>query len=714
MTARERRRQRRRRTRSSRPLVLGLLGIGGLVGTIVLALGAYVLSVAASTPAITKLTPIDEGTSSVIYAADGSRLGYIQSDTARQPVRLSQIPEQLQQATIAIEDRNFYRHGGIDISGIARAAVADVEAGRAVQGGSTITQQLVRNRYIVDPKRDLTRKIKEAKFADDLESIHSKDWILEAYLNTASYGTLDGRTAVGVEAGARTFFSKSVSKIGLAEAALLAGLPQAPTDYNPFLNPTAALERRNEVLEAMYRERYISRAEADEAERSPLKLRRGTRYTRIREPYFFDFVQQQLIKHYGVATVRKGGLKVYTTIDPELQEAARASIDGILNLPDDPAAAVVSVDPKTGYVRAMASSGTYQHKQYNLAAQGHRQPGSAFKTFVLVTALKNGVNPYSTSYTSKPLDLNLAEYGPWKVQTYGNTYGGSMNLVTATLRSDNTVYAQLDLDLGPDQVRQTAYDMGIETELDALPAEGLGGLRLGVSPLEMASAYATLAAGGVHSEPIAIERVQFPDRHVEEPGKPQRRRVLQDGIAFEATKILHQNVTGGTGTRANTGCASEAGKTGTTDNFNDAWFVGYTPTMSTSVWVGYPDALREMTSVHGISVAGGTFPAQIWHDYMTVALNGECEPVQTPKHPAVYKAFQGRYSQQFGSAAPYSPYGTTPSGVSAGGGDYRGYDPRAYGPGQDQPQQDQQSDEPDVEVEGGKHDHGNGNGTGGH
>jgi penicillin-binding protein 1A len=679
--------------------VLGLLGLGGLGGTIAVVLGVYVITVAASAPSIAKLTPIEEGTNSVIFAADGSRLGYIQSDTARQPVTLEQIPQQLQEATIAIEDRNFYRHGGIDPSGIARAALADIKAGRTVQGGSTITQQLVRNRYIVDPKRDLSRKIKEAKLADDLEGIHSKDWILEAYLNTASYGTLEGRTAVGVEAGARTFFSKSVGKLDLAESALLAGLPQAPTDYNPFLNPTAALERRNEVLEAMAKEGYITRAQADDAEGAPLELRRGTRYTRIREPYFFDFVQQQLIKHYGVATVRKGGLKVFTTIDPKLQEAARASIDGVLNQPGDPSAAVVSIDPKTGYVRAMGSSGTYQHAQYNLAAQGHRQPGSSFKPFVLITALKQGVNPYSTSYTSKPLDLSLPEYGPWKVQTYGNTYGGSMNLVTATLRSDNTVYAQLDLDLGPDAVRQTAYDMGVKTQLDALPAEGLGGLRLGVSPLEMSNAYATLAAGGMRSEPIAIQRVQFPDHHVEEIGKPQRRRVLQDGIAFEVTKILHQNVTGGTGTRANTGCASEAGKTGTTDNFNDAWFVGYTPTLSTSVWVGYPDALREMTSVHGISVAGGTFPAQIWHNYMTVALEGKCEPVQAPKHPVIYQTFHGKYAQQY--SPPVTPVvapTTTPTvqgGVSAGGKNYRGYDPRAYAPGS------QPSPTPDVQVGGG-------------
>jgi penicillin-binding protein 1A len=664
-------------------MLLGFAVLGCLVALVGLSLGLYVLSVAASAPPLSELKPIDEGTNSVIYAADGTRLGYIQSDTARQPVKLEQIPPRLQEATIAIEDRNFYDHGGVDFSGIVRAAVADAKAGRAVQGGSTITQQLVRNLYIVDPKRDISRKIKEAKLAEDLEDRHSKRWILEQYLNTASYGTIGGRTAVGVEAAARTFFSKGVGKLDLAEVALLAGLPQAPTDYNPFLNPTGALERRNEVLEAMAKEGYVSRSKAEEAEQTELKLRQGTRYTRIKEPYFFDFVQQQLIDHYGVASVRRGGLKVHTTIEPKLQEAGRAAIDGVLNYPGDPSSAVVSIDPRTGYVLAMASSGAYKHEQYNLAAQGHRQPGSAFKTFVLVTALRQGVNPASTRYTSKPLDLKLPEYGPWKVQTYSNSYGGSMDLVRATLQSDNTVYAQLDLDLGPRTVRQTAYDMGIETKLDGLPAEGLGGLRLGVSPLEMANAYATLASGGIRNKPIAIKEVRFPDGHVEDIGKPERRRVFSDGIAYEATRILHQNVTSGTGTRASTGCGSEAGKTGTTDNFNDAWFVGYTPTMSTSVWVGYPDALREMTSVHGIQVAGGTFPAQIWHNFRTEALHGRCDPVVPPKHPIEYQPFFGKFQQQ-GGVLPNNvgrDYGAQQGGVSAGGGGYSGYDPRAYAPG---------------------------------
>ena len=523
----------------------------------------------------------------------------------------------MQAATVAIEDERFYRHGGVDYEGIARAAFKNLEAGKAVEGGSTITQQLVRNLY-VGRERTLERKIREARLAEELEDRHSKRWILQSYLNSVPYGTVDGQTAVGVQAAAQTFFAKPAKNLTLEDSALLAGLPQSPSRLNPFQNPREALDRRNKVLEKMADLGYISDDRAQEARRAPLGVQRGDLYIKIREPFFFDYVKQQLIDRFGVNTVRKGGLKVYTTIDPKLQKAGREAIDSTLPYPGDPSSAVVAIDPRTGYIRAMASSSKYKHAQYNLAAQGHRQPGSAFKTFVLATAVKRGVNPYSTSYVSRPLDLKTDDYGPWKVQTYDQSYGGSMNLVRATLKSDNTVYAQLDLDLGPKSVAETAKAMGITTKLDGYPAEGLGGLTRGVSPLEMANAYATLASGGMRNKPIAILRVKFPDGEEEDLGKPKRERVLSDAQAYEVTKILKQNVTSGTGTRSQIGCPS-AGKTGTTDNFNDAWFDGYTPHLATAVWVGYPDALREMRSVHGISVAGGTFPAEIWKKFMDVA-----------------------------------------------------------------------------------------------
>ncbi len=651
-----------------------MLVLAVMLGIVGLSAAGYVLSVAASAPALESLKPIDQGTSSAVYAADGTRLGFIQADEIRTPIPLQRIPESMQAATVAIEDERFYEHGGVDYEGVVRAAFKNLEAGKAVEGGSTITMQLVRNLY-VGRERTLERKIREARLAEELEGKHSKRWILQSYLNSVPYGTVDGQTAVGVQAAAQTFFDKPAKNLTLEESALLAGLPQSPSRLNPFQNPRDALERRNKVLDKMAELGYVTNARAQQAKRSKLGASRGDLYIKIREPFFFDYVKQQLIDKFGVNTVRKGGLRVYTTIDPKLQKAGREAIDSTLNYAGDPSSAVVAIDPRTGYIKAMASSSKYKHNQYNLAAQGHRQPGSAFKTFVLATAVRRGVNPYSTSYVSKPLDLNTRDYGPWKVQTYDESYGGSMNIARATIKSDNTVYAQLDLDLGPQSVADTAKDMGITTKLDGYPAEGLGGLKRGVSPLEMANAYATLASGGIRNKPIAILRVRFPGGDVEDLGKPKRERVFSDAVAYEVTKILKQNVESGTGTRANVGCPS-AGKTGTTDNFNDAWFDGYTPHLATAVWVGYPAALKEMRSVHGISVAGGTFPAMIWNKFMQVAKGERCDDFPRPKSTISWSPFFGKYSKggvdySYGGGDGYG------GGDSTGGG-YQGYDPRLY------------------------------------
>lgn len=666
MSARSRRRH-HRTSRKRNPFLLALVVIGASAALIVMVFGTWVLSVASEAPAADELRAVDQGANSVVYADDGSRLGYIQSDEARTPIGIDKIPEDLQHATVAIEDERFYEHGGVDLEGVARAAVENLEAGEVKQGGSTITMQLARNLYIEDPERDIERKIKEAKIAEELESEHSKDWILENYLNTASYGTVNGRTAVGVEAASQIYYSKPASKLNLAESAMIAGLPQSPSLYNPLQNPTSALSRRNDVLREMADQGYVSDSEAESAIDAPIGLNPGNRYEKIREPYFFDFVEQQLIEEYGVNTVRQGGLKVYTTVDPQLQEAGRQAIENHLYYSDDPSAAVVSIDPTNGYVKAMASSGSYSDDQFNLAAQGHRQPGSAFKTFALTTAVRRGIDPDTTYYVSKPLDLDDPEFGHWEVSTYSDSYAGSVNLHQATLASDNTVYAQLALDLGPESIADTAHDMGITTELDGLPAETLGGLRLGVSPLEMADAYATLASGGIHNKPIAIKKVKFPDGHVDELGEPERNRVFPDGVAYEVTQILKDNVAAGTGTAAATGCGDQAGKTGTTDDFNDAMFVGYTPVLATAVWVGYPDALRSMYSVHGISVAGGTFPAMIWHDFMSVALGSRCETFPEPNDPVDWIPFHGEYTSSYGSSCSSASVGGTGSSEGAYG-----------------------------------------------
>ena len=686
MTQRGRRRHRRSGRRSSK-ILLGLGVLLAMIAIGILSVGVWALSIAADAPPIDELKPVDRSTSSQVFAADGSRLGYIQSDVVRTPVPFEKIPQDLRAATVAIEDERFYEHSGVDANAIVRAAFENIEAGKVVQGGSTITQQLVRNLYISNPERDLERKIKEATLAEELEDAHSKSWILGQYLNTAAYGTIDGRTSVGVEAAAQTYFNKPVQDLSLDEAALLAGLPQSPSRFNPFINPTGALERRNQVLQNMAQQGYIDESEADKVSQDGLGLERGYRYVTIREPYFFDYVQQELINRYGVATVRQGGLKVHTTIQPELQDAAKEAIIAH-GYTSDPAAAVVSIDPSTGNIVAMASSGTYQESNFNLAAQGHRQPGSSMKAFVLTAAVRQGADPDSTTYQSKVLNLNLPEYGPWKVTTAeGSACGCSMTIREATEASDNTVFAQMDLDLGPEAVRDTAYDMGIETTLDAVPAEGIGGLRIGVTPLEMANGYATLANGGIRNTPTAITKVEFPNGDTDEPKPGDRERVFSDGVAYEVTDVLKGVISGGTGTAASIGCP-QAGKTGTTDDYTDAWFVGYTPRLSTSVWVGHPNA----RSTLGSSAFGGTLAAPIWQDFMEVAKGDFCGDFPQPEDPAEFRPFSGKYANggasgdsSYDDDSTYgdSGYDTDTVTPPTGGGGGRGGtgDSGAYAPG---------------------------------
>jgi penicillin-binding protein 1A len=637
----------------------------------------YIASIAATAPDINDLKPIDKGAISEIFAADGSRLGYVQSSEIRTPIQWADMPVALRQATVAIEDKRFYEHHGVDYEGVIRAGWKNITSGKTVQGGSTITQQLVRALYIKDPKRDFKRKIREAKMASELEHQHDKRWILQNYLNDVPYGTVQGRTAIGVEAAALTYFGKHAKKLTLDESAMIAGLPQAPSQYNPFQNERAALQRRNEVLQAMADNGYITQDEATVATTKPIRLHPTHRFSKRREPYFFDYVQDQLIQKYGVGVYRKGGLKVYTTIDPKLQDEGRRAIQGRLYLKSDPSSAIVTIDPDTGYIKAMASSGGYRDRTFNLAAQGHRQPGSSFKPFVLMTAVLQGADPDRTIYVSKPVNFNIPGYGSWSPKTYSNTYSGAETLTRATLHSDNSVFAQLDLDVGPKNVAHTARLMGITSKLEGLPSEGLGGLTYGVSPLEMASAYATLASGGIRSEPKAIKKVVFPDGKSDDVGKPKRKRVFSDGVADTVTKVLEKNVQAGTGTAANIGCPA-AGKTGTTDNFADAWFVGYTPHMSTAVWVGYPNSRVEMNNVHGIAVAGGTFPAEIWHDYMNVAHGSNCDSFPTPTTPAQFTTFNGAHSANGRNSRYYYSGGNGGVSNGTGGTGANGYPPSLY------------------------------------
>jgi penicillin-binding protein 1A len=652
MSHRQRKTRRRKRHGAGSKVLLGF----GVIATIcvigALSAAGYVLAIAAGAPDLDELKPDDKGELSVVFAADGTRLGFIQSDVLRRVVPWEDLPVHLRRATVAIEDERFYKHEGVDLNAIVRAGIKNLESGETVQGGSTITQQLVRALYIKDPERNFARKIREAKLASELEKEHSKTWILHNYLNSVPYGTVEGRTSIGAQAAAVTFFDKHVRSLELHESALLAGLPQAPSQYNPFRNPAAAIERRNEVLEQMLDNGYITQLEYQEAAQRKLGLKRGFRYVNRREPYFFDYVQEKLIERYGVGVARRGGLRIYTTINPKMQDLARDAINAYWGDPAGPSSAIVAIDPNTGKIRAMASSGTYGERRFNLAAQGHRQPGSAFKTMVLTAAILKGVDPGSTSYTSKPVALNVGEGAPpWEVRTFGDSYSGTMSLTSATLSSDNTVYAQLIMDLGPEAVCQAARRLGITTKLDCYPAEGLGGLTRGVTTLEMANAYATLASGGVRHRPTGIQRVVFPDGTREAWAKPKGLRVMTDGQAYEVTQILEANIQSGTGTRANYGCPA-AGKTGTTDEAKDAWFVGYTPQLSTAVWVGYPDAGIAMPGAQG-----GEYAAPVWGAFMQPASDGYCEDFPLPQEPFVATPFYGDYSSS-GTSSSTTGYET--------------------------------------------------------
>jgi penicillin-binding protein 1A len=659
MSRRARQLRRRRSQRGAARVVLVTLGL--LFGLVVLGAGggvAYLGSIVSSAPDIDELKPINQGATSVVYAADGTRLGFIQGDVLRTPIPASSMPQEIRDATVAIEDRRFYKHRGVDYEGVVRAAIKNAASGETVQGGSTLTMQLVRNLYTESKDRNARsglagyrRKLREAKLASELESEHpgtrGKRWILTEYLNNVPYGTVGGQTAIGLQSAARVFFDKPASRLTLPEAALLAGLPQAPTSYNPFLAPEKARERRNDVLRAMAEQGYITPAEASEARRAPLGVERNEYYAKRRESYFFDYVKDELIREYGADRVRRGGLKVSTTVNLKMQQAARRAIAGRLPNPGDPSAALVSMDPKTGHIKAMASSGDYESSKFNLAAQGKRQPGSTFKVMVLMAALRENVDIRRTTYDSKPLNFFDKKTGTKiEVNTDDKRYGGSVNVFEGLVKSDNTVFQQLDLDVGPEAVRQTAYDMGITSKLDAYPAEGLGGLRRGVSPLEMTRAYVTVNNGGWRVKPIAITKVEFPDGRIDTKiGKTRRVKVFTDGQTHQAVKAMEANAQRGTGTAAQIGCPV-AGKTGTTNNYTDAWFDGFTTSLNTAVWVGYPGATTSMSNVPGYgAMFGGKAPALIWRDFMSVAMQGRpCDPFPSPKEPFEPEPFFGEYA----------------------------------------------------------------------
>jgi penicillin-binding protein 1A len=613
--------RKRRRVRKRR--LAALLGVLLVLAALSFTFG-LVSAVASEIPSLDPAAQRSD-VDSVVYASNGRTvLAVLRGDESRVLVGTDDIAPIMRQAIVSVEDQRFFEHKGIDLRGVARALWQDLRHGEIVEGGSTITQQFVKNAYIRN-ERTLARKVREAALAWQLEQRWSKERILTAYLNTIYFG----HGAYGIQQAARTYFKKNADELDLAEAALLAGIPADPTLYDPAANPENAKTRRRHVLRLMYEQGKITRGDLSEASKAPLPAAEDIRLpgTQGPAPYFLNYVKDELVDRFGAGRVFGGGLRVTTTIDLELQEQAREAVEKVLPDPDGPAAALVALDPETGAVRAMVGGRSFLKSQFNLAAQSRRQPGSAFKPIVLASAMRQGISP-ATELESKPVEIDAGDR-VWRVTNYDETYLGRASLSRAMVSSDNTVYARLTDIVGPKAIVRTAHALGIRSPLDAYFSIGLGSLA--VNPLEMARAYATIANDGRRMDSSlfgnsprvveSVERIQSREVEVNEPVPAQ---VLEEGHAETLTQILEDVVQSGTGRRAAVPGRHVAGKTGTTDNYGDAWFVGYTPDLVVAVWVGYPDELRPMlTEYHGEPVAGGTLPAEIWRTFVSKVESGD-------------------------------------------------------------------------------------------
>ena len=592
-----------------------------------------VRAVASEIPALDPATQRSD-VDTVVYASNGrSVLAVLRGDESRVLVKTEEIAPIMRQAIVSVEDQRFYEHNGVDVRGIARALWQDVRQQGIVEGGSTITQQFVKNAYIRNEKT-IARKVREAALAWQLEQRWSKDRILTAYLNTIYFG----HGAYGIQQAARAYFKKSAKDLRLADAALLAGIPADPTLYDPAANPRNATARRRHVLSMMFEQGKITRRQFERAARSPLPVPEDIRLpgTRGKAQYFVNYVKDELIAEYGAGRVFGGGLKVTTTIDLRLQQKARRAIERVLRNPDGPAAALVAIDPRDGAVKAMFGGRNFRESEFNLAAQAKRQPGSAFKPIVLATAMNAGISPV-TELESKPVSIDAGDR-VWRVTNYDKTYLGRTSLSRAMVSSDNTIYAQLTDIVGPKAIVKTSHALGIRSRLAPYFSIGLGSVA--VSPLEMARAYATLANEGRRvdgsvfaNRPRVVDKVErFRSSRVDN-NTPVPKQVLDEGHAELLTEILEGVVRSGTGRRAAISGREVAGKTGTTDNYGDAWFVGYTPELAVAVWVGYPDALKPMlTEFNGDEVAGGTFPALIWKEFMEQVEEDDTRSFDSPPY----------------------------------------------------------------------------------
>ncbi len=620
MSARNRRLERKRQSRRVVLVVqilalifISLLIVGGLTAA---AGAATISSWLKNLPDPNAPGAFDVAQATRIYSADGKLLARLYLEN-REVIPISKMASDLPNAVVAIEDERFYQHNGVDIAGIGRAVVKNLTSGDlAGEGASTITQQYIRNTILLDERTDisLARKIREAYLAMELEKRYDKQQILEMYLNAIYFG----EGAYGAQAASRTFFSKPASKLTLAEAALLAGLPQQPSRLSPYENPEAAVKRRDQVLARMLVNGYITQEQYQTAVAEPLKLKRAKEPEDgiYQAPYYVAHVKKLLQAQFSEGVVFQGGLKVTTALDTRLQGYAESAVkNGVPRT--GPEGALVSLDPRNGYVKALVGGRNYHKNKFNIATQGHRQPGSSFKTFTLVTALQEGMPPYYRIDSSSPAYIPTKPK-PWRVSNSEGSGRGAMTLERATQLSVNTVFARVAWGIGARKIVRTAKRMGIESPLSPYPSIALGAQN--VTPLEMASAYGTLANNGTHFEPVFVTKVEDRNGKVLFEATPDGEQAIKPSIAWAATDILRGVITAGTATRANIGRPA-AGKTGTSQDHRDVWFVGYTPDLVTAVWVGHR---KEQTIyVNGARAFGGTVCAPIWADYMRKALRAK-------------------------------------------------------------------------------------------
>jgi penicillin-binding protein 1A len=627
-----------------RPLILRFASITAVAGVGLAGVGLALVpafqqlgGAGSSDEAAIDLGPLDQR--SYVYASDGSLLTTLQAEIDRQPVPLSEIPQHTIDAVLAVEDADFYAHEGVNIRSTLRALLRNVDEGETVQGGSTITQQVVKEE-LVGNDQTLDRKAREAVLARRLEELLTKDEILERYLNTVYLGN----GAYGVQAGAETYFDVGVADLDIGQSAFLAGMIANPTRFDPVRYPEASKARRDVALQRLVSVGRLTEAERTYISEAPLPAEIN-QFNPETQDYFVEEVKQALFDDPRLGatreerqnTVFRGGLRIYTTLDPRAQLQATAARNDVLaeiapegtptglvpigadpdtGAPRNATGAVVSVEPGTGAVRAMVGGAGFDEDKYNVTTQGTRSGGSTFKIFVLMALLENGYLPTDSVNGGGPCtfrDIPGMFPDPYRVENFGNSGGGGGTITSQTLRSSNCAYVRLGQIVGIRNVVQQAYRMGITTPLDEVVSMPLGTKE--VHPIDMAAAVASIAADGMFHAPYYIDRVEGPDGSVLLAHEPDPRRAASVQSARLAAEVLEKNVISGTGTRARIPGQHAAGKTGTAQEASDGWFVGFTPYLATAVWIGSP-ADNKPVEIQGTGITGGSFPAEIWGRYM--------------------------------------------------------------------------------------------------